>query len=397
MNIGMLVRSALLSLRFNKIRVLLTMVGIIIGIASVVAILSIGAGLQREVDTSSKETDVNTINIEYSPKNGGFPFSVEGDAFSKSDINNIKSISGVEKVEAGDTSIGSFMGMAGDARYFNKNSFLRLEVYGGEKINIISGRSLSPDDNEFKNRVVLLTQYNAKDLFGEDPDDAIGKAISLNDELYEVVGVVGRQSSEYIYGPKNYVPSFVKEESQGDTIKALSVKVKDGYKTDKVFNAINSELKDAHQDLEGDYKATDPAEVVKAFQNVIGGVTGFIALVSGISLFVAGIGVMNIMYVSVTERKREIGIRRAIGGSPRQILAMFLIESIIITILGGVIGIILGFILSYILGSFMPFKPILTLNIVLVSFLTSSLVGVIFGITPAIRASKMDPIKAIYR
>ncbi|MEF9934745.1 MAG: ABC transporter permease [Clostridium sp.] len=396
MRLSMLIKESLLSLRFNKVRVFLTMFGIIIGISSVVAILSIGAGLKAEVAKSSRETDVNTIKVEYIPASGGFNNSSEV-PFTKSDMDQIRSISGVEKVEAADTGFSDFMGMAGEAKYFDKSTILRLEGYRGEGVNIIAGRGLTDEDNEFRNKVIVLTQYDAKDLFGGAPDDAVGKAIRIDSDLYQVVGVAGRQNSEYIQGPKNYVPRFVKEESQGDTIKALSVKVKDGYNLQDVFKNVKKELQGSHEDLEGKYRSADPAEIIKSFQTVINGVTGFIAVVSGISLFVAGIGVMNIMYVSVTERKREIGIRRAIGATPRQILSMFLIEAIIITGIGGLIGIILGFILSYTLGTFMPFKPVLTLGIILVAFLTSTLVGVVFGITPAIRASKMDPIKAIYR
>ncbi|MEG2338415.1 MAG: ABC transporter permease [Clostridium sp.] len=396
MRLSMLIKESLLSLRFNKVRVFLTMFGIIIGISSVVAILSIGAGLKAEVAKSSRETDVNTIKVEYIPVSGGFNNSSEV-PFTKSDMDQIRSISGVEKVEAADTGFSDFMGMAGEAKYFDKSTILRLEGYRGEGVNIIAGRGLTDEDNEFRTKVIVLTQYDAKDLFGGAPDDAVGKAIRIDSDLYQVVGVAGRQNSEYIQGPKNYVPRFVKEESQGDTIKALSVKVKDGYNLQDVFKNVKKELQGSHEDLEGKYRSADPAEIIKSFQTVINGVTGFIAVVSGISLFVAGIGVMNIMYVSVTERKREIGIRRAIGATPRQILSMFLIEAIIITGIGGLIGIILGFILSYTLGTFMPFKPVLTLGIILVAFLTSTLVGVVFGITPAIRASKMDPIKAIYR
>lgn len=398
MNLQMLIKSAILSLKFNKVRVFLTMIGIIIGISSVVAILSVGAGLQNEVSKSSQETDVNTLNVEYHPKNINFSFNMEGEnAFDKSDINQLKTIDGVEKVESSDGNSNMMMGMSTSATYFDKSTYLFLEGYTDEDLKLKAGRMITNEDNEFENRVVILTEESSKELFGDNVEEGIGQAIKFNNNLYEVIGIVGKESADFIYGSRNYVPNFVKDDFKGEDVRALSVKVKEGYDLDEVFKNIKTELESLHPDLEGEYKKADPMEIIKAFQSVVGGVTGFIAIVSGISLFVAGVGVMNIMYVSVTERKREIGIRRAIGANPRQILLLFLIESIIITIIGGIIGIGFGFAISKIIGAFIPFKPILTGKVIIISFLTSTVVGVVFGITPAIRASKMDPIKAIYK
>jgi len=122
----------------------------------------------------------------------------------------------------------------------------------------------------------------------------------------------------------------------------------------------------------------------------------FITLITAISLFVGGIGVMNIMYVSVTERKREIGIRRAIGATPNSIMLQFLFEAVFVTLLGGLIGILVGFLLSQFAGLFMPFKPVITIKSFIGASSTSVVVGVVFGIIPAYNASKLDPIKAIY-
>ena len=135
----------------------------------------------------------------------------------------------------------------------------------------------------------------------------------------------------------------------------------------------------------------------KQNEAAIGGMTGFLMAITAISLLVGGIGVMNIMYVSVTERKREIGIRRAIGAKPRTILIQFLLEAAFITLLGGLIGIGLGYGLSTIVGGFVQIKPVMTPQIFLISSLVSILTGVVFGIIPAINAARMDPIKAIYR
>nr|WP_242982972.1 FtsX-like permease family protein [Clostridium perfringens] len=141
----------------------------------------------------------------------------------------------------------------------------------------------------------------------------------------------------------------------------------------------------------------DPEEVTKAFEKLIGGLTKFIAFITGISLLVGGIGVMNIMYVSVSERKREIGIRRAIGAKPKSILLQFLFEAVLVTLIGGLIGILLGYLISKVAGAFLPFKPILTMSTFVGATLVSIIEGVVFGIIPAYNACKLDPIKAIYR
>ena len=174
-----------------------------------------------------------------------------------------------------------------------------------------------------------------------------------------------------------------------------------GYKSfrrgqEKIIDEMNTVLKNIHSDLEGEYKFQDSQAITKAYEQIIGSVTGFITLVTGISLFVGGIGVMNIMYVSVSERKREIGIRRAIGAKPISILLQFLFEAIIVTGMGGVIGILCGYLFSKLVSNFLPFPAIMSVGSFIGATLTSVIVGIIFGIIPAYKASKLDPIKAIY-
>jgi len=179
-------------------------------------------------------------------------------------------------------------------------------------------------------------------------------------------------------------------------INAIDIYIKPNEDKESVLEDIKKELKSSHPNIQGTYEVQDPQAITKAFEKIIDGLTTFIALVTGISLFVGGIGVMNIMYVSVTERKREIGIRRAIGAKPKSIMLQFLFEAIIVTGTGGLIGIGFGYIVSRIVGAFLPFTPVLTVSSFIGATLTSVIVGIIFGIIPAYNASKLDPIKAIY-
>lgn len=155
-------------------------------------------------------------------------------------------------------------------------------------------------------------------------------------------------------------------------------------------------LQENHPEIHGTYDVFNPGSITEAFTKIISSITMFITLITAISLFVGGIGVMNIMYVSVTERKREIGIRRAIGATPNSIMLQFLFEAMFVTLIGGLLGILIGFVLSQIAGMFMPFKPVVTIKTFIGASATSVIVGIIFGIIPAYKASRLDPIKAIY-
>ena len=177
----------------------------------------------------------------------------------------------------------------------------------------------------------------------------------------------------------------------------LNVTVETGASTKEIGEKVKTLLKERHPDTKGKYEGQSGQEAMEQIQAVFGGITTFVALVSGISLLVGGIGVMNIMYVSVTERRREIGIRRAIGAKPKNILMQFLVESIFITGIGGVIGIIIGFTISKILGLILPFKPVMTPSNFLLASSISIITGIVFGLIPAYKGAKLDPIKAIYQ
>ncbi|SHI83342.1 putative ABC transport system permease protein [Clostridium cavendishii DSM 21758] len=399
MNFNMLFKSALLCLKANKMRVFLTMIGIIIGISTEVVILSLGAGIKENVSKSMETTDVSTMTIQFQNKKmvnqGSSPVAPP---FNKNDLKNLKSVDGVENVDTDKGSGGFGIIGFGNASYFDKSAMLVLREAKDAKVNLELGRNITAEDNELKNKVIILTNKNAKDIFGDDYEDGIGKAIKYNGDFYNVIGIQKDPGDSIFNIDASFVPSFVKDEkADNEDIYSIKVKVKQGYKLDEVFKDVKDELQRLHPDATGEYIKVDSDAMLKGFKTVIDGITVFIALVSGISLFVSGVGVMNIMYVSVTERKREIGIRRAIGAKSRAILSQFLIESVLITLMGGLIGILIGYGLSQIVAAISPVKPIFTLQIFIGSSITAILIGIVFGIVPALKASKLDPIKAIYR
>lgn len=394
MNLWELVYSAILSLRTHKLRVFLTMIGIIIGISSVVIILSIGEGLKAQVNQSTEDTGVNTFTVNFEPSD--LDSTTLATTFSYRDFQDLKTIDGVDQVSKSSNGLEGLTGVIENATFFNKQTYLTVNNYDKNPA-LVSGRGITREDNDFKHYVVILTKDHAKALFGNDVNEGIGKGIRIKNEYFEVIGI-GNEGSGLLSMQYDYVPKFAKDLLENDTeISSIDVKIKQGFNSDSIFKKVKKELEILHPDVKGSYAKGDPKAVSKAFEKIISGITTFIAVVSGISLFVGGIGVMNIMYVSVTERRREIGIRRAIGAKPASIMWQFLIESIFITGMGGILGIAMGYLLSLILGNFLPFNPVITIGILVGSSSTSIAVGIIFGIIPAYKAAKLDPIKAIYR
>lgn len=298
------------------------------------------------------------------------------------------------------------------------NLNIQLDYFGAKaNIMVTSNRGQNKikygrdfDDRDINKDVIILNH----DVFDtslkmDDPGELIGKAVSINDYMYKVIGILEAFDYEALDNTEamaldwNIVySSFVSRASYNKlaTSKAISginFKLKEGADKQAIISQAVSTLSESHPDVKGIFKENDQEQKnQKQMEDAIGGITMFLMAVTAISLLVGGIGVMNIMYVSVTERKREIGIRRAIGAKPRMILMQFLLEAAFITLLGGLFGVGLGYLLSTAVGSFVDIVPVMTPSIFAISTLVSILTGIVFGIIPAISASRMDPIKAIY-
>ncbi len=270
-----------------------------------------------------------------------------------------------------------------------------LGSYDGKNEKVEYGRWFEDGDKD--KSVIVLDNNVAKELFNP-IESGIGKAVTMNGMNFEVIGILPHVDIMSFGGNTSYVPKkAIDNMNSNEVITSLDVSLNAGVDKKEVYKDIEKYLMANHPNIGGKYEMQDPEEVTKAFEKIIGGLTKFIAFITGISLLVGGIGVMNIMYVSVSERKREIGIRRAIGAKPKSILLQFLFEAVLVTLIGGLIGILLGYLISKVAGAFLPFKPILTMSTFVGATLVSIIEGVVFGIIPAYNACKLDPIKAIYR
>lgn len=398
MSIVNLIKTSLYSIKAHKLRVFLTMIGIIIGISSTVAIKSIGDGLSHYITSSMESSNSNRYQVYFNYDNVDMSSDML-EPFDENDINDIREIEGVTDVAAA-TGMGSTDQGYGEASFFSNTKQIFYTSYENVKPDIQSGRWFY--EGEDKDKTIVINEDTAKTLFNN-VNDAVGKGITINDDTYEVIGVTKKSESLFDYETSYYcfISKYNLESfNKADYISSIYFSVDPNYDTEDIFSKIENTLSKNHNNIGGKYDVYDPSQDVQLITTMVSAITTFVTAITGIALFVGGVGVMNIMYVSVTERKREIGIRRAIGAKPITILFQFLFEAIIVTFTGGLIGILLGYLLGKGIGSFIPidgFKAVMTMKTFLSSSIISVLVGIVFGIIPARNASKLDPIKAIYQ
>lgn len=408
-----LIKNTLANLKAHKLRVFVTMIWIIIGITSVILVTSIGAGLEAKMKESTDKVNKKKTTIRFEPSNYGMmDYSIFLQPFTQQDIEIISFMEGIQM--ASPTSDESQMsGSYGFEAYVDKKStFIDINSYKSDKkVDVMYGRNFGYDDER---KVILITMQNATELF-DNPEDAIGNGINIDGDIYEIVGVLKEQTQEtanqinMIYGmgdmgyqtslmPKKVFEKLVNKYNYGNNeIYSIDILVSPGYDTYEVANNVAMKLQELHPDLDGSYITEDMDSTYMELENMTSSIDKFVKIITLVSLFVGGIGVMNIMYMSVIERQREIGIRRSIGAKPRNIMTQFLIESTFITIVGGILGIIVGIILVGYISNKLPFKAILSFKGFVYAVSTSILTGVIFGMIPAFKASKLDPIKAIQK
>ena len=402
------VKMAIQNIRANKGRSFLTMLGIIIGIASVIAIVSIGEGTKNQMN--SEIDGIGGGQIYISVSNDAV---IESEFITTDDIEEIRGLDAVEGVNVSEsydgetvTGKGNFSimltGEGPDAKMLN-NSEIKYGSYFGET-----------EIEEGKN-VCVISDSDAKRLFGT--DDVVGMSLDItcydSSKTFRIMGVTTQKENgtfvSYTYEGMPVtvnVPYSSMEDLVGSTDEFYSLTIQGDKTQDSqiIVDQVVHLLEKRHQCAGEDYfQVQSFQDVMQSMNQMLGMVTAFISFVAGISLLVGGIGVMNIMLVSVTERTREIGIRKSLGAKTSSIMMQFLAEAAILTVIGGVIGIILGVLAAHgictiISGSMgMTITPGISLTVILAATLFSCAVGVFFGIYPAKKAAKLSPIEALRR
>lgn len=392
-------KMALDSIKSNKLRSFLTMLGIIIGISSVITILSLGNGGKQSITGELEKIGSSTAQIKVNPQN-----ATKADFFNLNDVKTIREKSNSVKYVS---PLLQRQGIVKDNVRYKKSV-----IYGAnpdynfiQNNEFLYGRYFSDKELEDSKYVAVIDEATADYFFGY--KDATGETLLIgkntSPKKVTIVGVVkspqiiggmgGNQVPAFISMPITAVDSMFDGDGTFDNIFILAEN-KDivDEATNEAINIIESRHNNKDQDL---YSGEKLMKQVQQINKVIDIFTSFISAVAAISLLVGGIGVMNIMLVSVTERTREIGIRKAIGATTNMILIQFLTESIIISLIGGIIGLLLGIAGAYGLGKFAGVIPVLSIKHIILVILFSSSVGIFFGIYPARKAAKLDPINAL--
>jgi putative ABC transport system permease protein len=401
------IRIAFRALTANKMRSVLTMLGIIIGVAAVVALLSIGQGATASITSQVEGLGSNLVSV--------FPGRLfnRGEGGSENARLFYSDYQAIAANGVNMSQIAPIYQTLATIKYNDKNTQLSVagvtpEYAAVRAYTLANGRFINRADNNQNAQVVVLGSQTASDLFGN--LNPVGQRLRINGIAFEVVGVLESKSSGTGFGSQDdlalvpletaYTKLFgsLAEEDGKRLVSSIFISAANPDVVDDVIAQINFLLRKAHglaPGTENDFTAVSQSEFLSTLNTITTTLTIFLAAIAAISLLVGGIGIMNIMLVSVTERTREIGLRKAVGAKRSTILFQFLVETVTLSVVGGLIGILLGAGIAYTFTSLDLITAELTMNTIALAFFFATIVGVFFGIYPAMRASRLRPIEAL--
>jgi len=383
----------------NKLRASLTMLGIIIGVTAVLTTMGIGSGAAASItsDIESQGTNLLSVSAEGDASN-----LTMADAESLADTDYYSDIGGVAPEFTGNTTLTN-----GENESSSQVTGTTPQYATVRNLKVEFGRFLSDADVEDNARVVILGYSLAQDLFDGDP---LGQSVRIDDEIFQVIGVL-EESGGQGFGSNDeraFVPITVAQSRLFDasryrgtyTVTGISIHVKDSNRLDAAEQQVEQALRMRHRlgkDDDNDFRIMNQASLLETIGSITATLTIFLGSIGAISLLVGGIGIMNIMLVSVTERTKEIGLRKALGAHDSDILTQFVVEALLLCTIGGLIGIGISYGIAY-LVSLIPgssFQLIMETSALLMALGVSMGCGLIFGLYPAVRATRLDPIEAL--
>lgn len=406
MRISEILKASLATLRMNGRRTFLTMIGIIIGIAAVITILSLGKGFEKQtLDSLAKD--------EKGRRSQDFYFNMTNfdedpsllDPFSQTNVDYISSLAGVDEVSlSGEEVTEEYMGV----KYRQSEEYYSVAIAESTDYELIAGRNLNLTDSNARMPYVVIDEMIAMTFFNQ-ADQALHKVLTLDNHDYTIVGV--------------FAPDMTLDEDQGPmmdmgwvemsqlaiptgTYRRFSLQSSFNYSM-RVFYQEDADMKSLNQEINqylldngqekesGTYEYYDMTETMDEIGNQLKMITLFITAIAAISLFIAGVGVMNMMYISVAERTKEIGIRRSIGATKKSIQWQFLLEGIAITTLGGLIGYALGFGLAQVISNFISFQAVFDIPTALLTVFVSVMIGILSSVFPARQAARKNVIEIL--
>lgn len=393
---------AFTALYANKLRSLLTMLGIIIGVGAVIAMVSVGMGVRNNVQESIASLGSNMLIVSPGSSNRSGP---KGAAGSKTTLKYEDAQAIESKVRNIDYVSPS---ASGNYQIVNGNQNWNTSVQGVtpgymdiKSLSVQSGSFITQEQMNKRERVAVIGTTVAENLFGS--ENPVGKKIRVNNQPFRVIGLLeskGQSSMGQDQDDVVIIPlTTAQERVLGITyVNSINIQVSDAKYMDQVQEDVEILLRQRHKIVGGkedDFHVRNLTSLMETMTQTTTMITLLLGSVAGISLVVGGIGIMNIMMVSVTERTREIGIRKALGATFNNIMMQFLIESVVIGVIGGIIGIFLGCGISSIIAKVGGFNTVITWAPIVVSFSFSVGIGLLFGILPARKAARLDPIEAL--
>jgi putative ABC transport system permease protein len=412
MNLTEFLRLAWESIIGNKMRSLLTMLGIIIGVASVIIMISISAGTSASIEERITGLGSNLVYVSAAfsrmgarmgavvsggESGGGLVFD-DATAIAEQ-VNGVAAVV-VEQSSSETVKVGSVV-LDGVTIVGSTPGFPSVR-----DIEIQDGRYFNQQEVDHKQKVAVLGYEIAQELFGE--EDPIGQTVSAGDTKLTVIGVFAERGmvsgvdfDSQLYTPitivfQKFTPSMFAR-IMGNQVRMIYVKIENLKEMDKVIEQISLLLAKRHDVSldEADFTITTQQDIIQTQESTTAAFRNLLAWVAGVSLIVGGIGIMNIMLVSVTERTREIGIRQSIGATPNDIRWQFLTEALLLSLVGGLLGVLMGIAGSWIFGEISDMRTVLGSTSIVLAFTSAAIIGIFFGFYPANKAAQLDPIEAL--
>ena len=390
------------SLIANKMRSILTMLGIIIGVAAVIALVSIGNGVKQDIQNSISSLGSNLLMVmPGAPRTPGVrPSAGSMKSLKVSDYEAISKLDGVKA--ASPMTNGSYVVIYQNKNWTTSVSGVNANYLDVNNWSMKSGRFLSEKNVQNRERVAVVGKTVVKNLFGD--EDPVGAEIRVKNIPFRIIGVLNSKGSGAMGNDQDdmvIIPyTTAMERVEGvDYLRMIYVTGKDENGIDRLQSDIENLLRVRHgiKDTNlDDFNIQNMNSIMETMEETTGTLTLFLGAVAAISLVVGGIGIMNIMLVSVTERTREIGVRKALGATYNVIVTQFLIEAVVISLMGGIIGIALGIGASKLIGMASGMSTVISIPTIVMSFAFSMAIGLIFGIYPARKAAKLNPIDALH-